>query len=133
MKSSGLGDSMGVKNKITGEMADLIVSLRNDKKVNYTFQDIKDKLEEVYNKTISINSIRLCYLKNANKDIPEIPSINSETPIIEKTKEVVQVKPPLSEVKPVKQLDESNTSSLKTKVATAEQIKSLDEQLKHFK
>ena len=133
MKSSGLGDSMGVKNKITGEMADLIVTLRNDKKVNYTFQDIKDKLEEVYNKTISINSIRLCYLKNANKDIPETNSINSEIPVVEKKAEVKETKPTLNNVKPVKQLEESTTSSLKTKVATPEQIKSLDEQLKNFK
>lgn len=129
MKSSGLGDSMGVKNKITGEMADLIVTLRNDQKVNYTFQDIKDQLEKRFNKTISINSIRLCYLKNANKDIKEVVSNSNESIKLEVKKEI---KPVLNEVKQVKSLD-NNSSSLKTKVATQDQIADLDEQLKNFK
>ena len=129
MKSSGLGDSMGVKNKITGEMADLIVTLRNDQKVNYTFQDIKDQLEKRFNKTISINSIRLCYLKNANKGIKEVVSNSNESITLEVRQEI---KPVLNEVKPVKSL-ENNSSSLKTKVATQDQIADLDEQLKNFK
>ncbi|MGD9569831.1 MAG: hypothetical protein AB7V48_16220 [Sedimentibacter sp.] len=120
---------MGVKNKITGEMADLIVTLRNDQKVNYTFQDIKDQLEKRFNKTISINSIRLCYLKNANKDIKEVVSNSNESITLEVKQEI---KPVLNEVKPVKPL-ENNSSSLKTKVATQDQIADLDEQLKNFK
>ncbi|QIT20012.1 helix-turn-helix domain-containing protein [Acinetobacter pittii] len=120
---------MGVKNKITGEMADLIVTLRNDQKVNYTFQDIKDQLEKRFNKTISINSIRLCYLKNANKDIKEVVSNSNESIKLEVKKEI---KPVLNEVKQVKSLD-NNSSSLKTKVATQDQIADLDEQLKNFK
>lgn len=54
---------MGIKNKITGEMIDLIVERKQDRTFNYTYQDIQKELLEKFDKVVSINSIRLRYLK----------------------------------------------------------------------
>lgn len=55
--------SMGIKNKITGVMVDLIVERKQDRTFNYTYQDIQKELLEKFDTSVSINSIRLRYLK----------------------------------------------------------------------
>lgn len=54
---------MGIKNKITGVMVDLILERKQDRTFNYTYQDIQKELLEKFNTSVSINSIRLRYLK----------------------------------------------------------------------
>jgi len=80
---------MGLKNKITGEMIDLIVERRQDKKFNYTYQDIQKELMEKFDTVVSINSIRLRYLKAIQQ-----PSVNPVVqPNIEQQETIVAVKP----------------------------------------
>lgn len=62
--------SMGIKNKITGVMVDLIVERKQDRTFNYTYQDIQKELLEKFDTSVSINSIRLRYLK-ATQNAPE--------------------------------------------------------------
>lgn len=63
---------MGIKNKITGVMVDLIVERKQDRTFNYTYQDIQKELLEKFDTSVSINSIRLRYLK-ATQNAPVSP------------------------------------------------------------
>jgi hypothetical protein len=65
---------MGIKNKITGVMIDLIVERKQDRTFNYTYQDIQKELLEKFDTSVSINSIRLRYLK-ATQNAPVSPVI----------------------------------------------------------
>ena len=58
---------MGIKNKITGVMIDLIVERKQDRTFNYTYKDIQKELLEKFDKVVSINSIRLRYLKEIER------------------------------------------------------------------
>lgn len=83
---------MGLKNKITGEMIDLIIERRQDKKFNYTYQDIQKELLEKFDKGVSINSIRLRYLKAIQQ--PSVSTvIQAVQPNIEQQETIVAVKP----------------------------------------
>ena len=63
---------MGIKNKITGVMVDLIIERKQDRTFNYTYQDIQKELLEKFDTSVSINSIRLRYLK-ATQNAPISP------------------------------------------------------------
>lgn len=111
---------MGLKNKITGEMIDLIVERRQDKKFNYTYLDIQKELLEKFDTVVSINSIRLRYLKAIQQ-----PSVNTVVqavqPNIEQKETIVAVKP-----KPV------INNSLKARQLTEEEKQAIVDDLKDF-
>ena len=83
---------MGIKNKITGVMIDLIVERKQDRTFNYTYQDIQKELLEKFDMVVSINSIRLRYLKAIQP-----PSVNAVVhavqPKIEQQETIISVKP----------------------------------------
>jgi len=111
---------MGLKNKITGEMIDLIVERRQDKKFNYTYQDIQKELMEKFDTVVSINSIRLRYLK-----VIQQPSVNTVVqavqPNIEQKETIVAVKQ-----KPV------INNGLKARQLTKEEKQAIADELKDY-
>ena len=111
---------MGIKNKITGVMIDLIVQRKQDRTFNYTYQDIQKELLEKFDKEVSINSIRLCYLKAIQQ-----PSVNTVVqavqPNIEQQETIVAVKP-----KPV--ID----NGLKALQLTEEEKQAIADELKDY-
>lgn len=82
---------MGIKNKITGVMIDLIVQRKQDRTFNYTYQDIQKELLEKFDKEVSINSIRLRYLKVIQQ--PSVNIVQAVQPNIEQQETIVTVKP----------------------------------------
>lgn len=111
---------MGIKNKITGVMIDLIVERKQDRTFNYTYQDIQKELLEKFGKEVSINSIRLRYLKAIQQ-----PSVNTVVqavqPNIEQQETIVAVKP-----KPV--ID----NGLKALQLTEEEKQAIADELKDY-
>ncbi|TCB47014.1 hypothetical protein E0H80_16465 [Acinetobacter sp. ANC 4779] len=112
---------MGIKNKITGVMVDLIVERKQDRTFNYTYQDIQKELLEKFDTSVSINSIRLRYLK-ATQNAPIRP-VAVQTSIKPKIAPEA-VKKPLS--KPCA------FDGLRAKKLTEEEINALNEELKGF-
>ena len=115
-----IGCSMGLKNKITGEMIDLILERRQDKKFNYTYQDIQKELLEKFNTVVAINSIRLRYLKAIQQPSAN-PVVHTVQPKIEQQEAIIAVKP-----KPV--VD----NGLKAKVVSEADKQALIDELKNF-
>lgn len=111
---------MGLKNKITGEMIDLIIERRQDKKFNYTYQDIQKELLEKFDKGVSINSIRLRYLKAIQKESVNTV-VHAVQPQIEQKETIVTMKP-----KPV------INNGLKAKVVSDADRQALLDELKNF-
>lgn len=108
---------MGIKNKITGVMIDLIVERKQDRTFNYTYQDIQKELLEKFDKVVSINSIRLRYLKAIKQ-----PSVNSVVqPKIEQQETIVAMKP-----KPV------INNGLKALQLTEEEKQAISDELKDY-
>jgi DUF438 domain-containing protein len=111
---------MGIKNKITGVMIDLIVERKQDRTFNYTYQDIQKELLEKFDKGVSINSIRLRYLKAIQQ-----PSVNTVVqavqPQIEQKETVIAVQP-----QPVIH------NGLKAKVVSEADRQALLDELKNF-
>lgn len=111
---------MGIKNKITGVMIDLIVERKQDRTFNYTYQDIQKELLEKFDKGVSINSIRLRYLKAIQKESVN-PVVHAVQPQIEQKETIVAVKP-----KPV------INNGLKAKVVSEADRQALLDELKNF-
>lgn len=111
---------MGIKNKITGVMIDLIVERKQDRTFNYTYQDIQKELLEKFDKVVSINSIRLRYLKAIKQ-----PSVNTVVqavqPNIEQQETIVAMKP-----KPV------INNGLKALQLTEEEKQAISDELKDY-
>lgn len=111
---------MGIKNKITGVMIDLIVERKKDRTFNYTYQDIQKELLEKFDTVVSINSIRLRYLKAIQQ--PSVnPVVRAVQPKIEQQETIVAMKP-----KPV--ID----NGLKALQVTEEEKQALFDELKKF-
>lgn len=111
---------MGIKNKITGVMIDLIVERKQDRTFNYTYQDIQKELLEKFDTVVSINSIRLRYLKAIQQPCVN-PVVRAVQPKIQQQETIVAVKP-----KPV--ID----NGLKALQVTEEEKQALFDELKKF-
>ena len=116
---------MGIKNKITGVMVDLIVERKQDRTFNYTYQDIQKELLEKFDTNVSINSIRLRYLK-ATQNAPVSPVI---APVTVHARTEAKITP-----EAVKTLipEQPKHNGLKARTLTEEEIKALDDELKNF-
>ena len=116
---------MGIKNKITGVMVDLIIERKQDRTFNYTYQDIQKELLEKFDTSVSINSIRLRYLKatqNASLS-PVTAPISAQASIAPKNAPEA-VKRPRAE--PIR------NNGLRAIKLTEEEIRELEEELKSF-
>ena len=111
---------MGIKNKITGVMIDLIVERKQDRTFNYAYQDIQKELLEKFDTVVSINSIRLRYLKAIQQ-----PCVN---PVVHAVKAKIEQKQTSMTVKPQPIYD----SGLKAKKLTEEEVQALRDELKEF-
>lgn len=111
---------MGIKNKITGVMIDMIVERKQDRTFNYTYQDIQKELLEKFDKIVSINSIRLRYLKAIQQ--PSVnPVVQAVQPKIQQQETIVAVKP-----KPI------INSGLKALQLTEEEKQAISDDLKGY-
>lgn len=117
--------AMGEKYKITGQMLDKIVSMRNDQTKNYTYKEVKTALKESFNCDLSINSIRLAYLKNQNRVINKVETVQHKT-VIEQPKQT----------KVLENVEAEKTSlsenGLRAKIVTDNEKNSLLDELKDF-
>lgn len=116
---------MGIKNKITGVMIDLIVERKQDRTFNYTYQDIQKELLEKFDTSVSINSIRLRYLKaTQNAPVsPVIAPISAQASIAPQNASEAVKKP---------RAEQPRHNGLKARQLTEEEINELHEELKGF-
>lgn len=118
--------SMGIKNKITGVMVDLIIERKQDRTFNYTYQDIQKELLEKFDTSVSINSIRLRYLK-ATQNAPVSP-VNA--PVSVQASIAPQNAPEVVKKPRAEQPRQHN--GLRARQLTEEEVNALDEELKGF-
>lgn len=111
---------MGIKNKITGVMVDLIVERKQDRTFNYTYQDIQKELREKFDTVVSINSIRLRYLKAIQQ-----PSVNT---IVQAVQPKIEQKETIVTLKPEPVIH----NGLKAKVVSEADRQALLDELKNF-
>ena len=116
---------MGIKNKITGVMVDLIVERKQDRTFNYTYQDIQKELLEKFDTSVSINSIRLRYLK-ATQNAPVSPI----TAPVSVQANIAPQNAPEAVKKP--RPEQLQHNGLKARILTEEEIRALDDELKNF-
>lgn len=116
---------MGEKYKITGQMLDMIVSMRNDQSVNYAYKDIKQSIKDSFNCDLSINAIRMAYLKNQNRIVNNVENIQQKAiSDIPKPIKVVDIKKTIESELP--------DNGLRAKVVTDNEKNSLLDELKNF-
>ena len=116
---------MGIKNKITGIMVDLIVERKQDRTFNYTYQDIQKELLEKFDTSVSINSIRLRYLKaTQNAPVSPVTAPVSVQASIAPQNASEAVKKPRAE--------QPKHNGLRARTLTEEEVNALDEELKGF-
>lgn len=111
---------MGIKNKITGVMIDLIIERKQDRTFNYTYQDIQKELLEKFDTVVSINSIRLRYLKAIQQ-----PSVNT---VVQAVQSKIEQKETIVAVK----LKPAIYNGLKAKVVSEADRQALLDELKNF-
>ena len=117
--------SMGIKNKITGVMVDLIVERKQDRTFNYTYQDIQKELLEKFDTSVSINSIRLRYLKATQN-----ASVSPVTAPVLVQASIAPKNAPEAVKKP--RAEQPRHNGLKARQLTEEEINELHEELKGF-